>query len=90
MNYSIDIEGNKIIIRLINNTLGNDDYKYHSNDYIDLIIAKGNGYTWENSNIYNMQPYPRNFYETATQLLKDGDVRNTIIRELKSKGLIVR
>lgn len=89
MIHRIDIEGNKIIVTLYNNTLGNDNYKYHSNDYIDSIIVSGEGYTWENSRIANAH-MPRDFYTETEKLLEDGEVKQKIIQELIKNGIQVK
>lgn len=89
MIHRIDIEGNRVIVTLYNNTLGNDSYKYHSNDYIDTIIVTGEGYTWKNSNIYN-NPIARDFYTETERLLEDGEIRMKIISKLRSLGVLVK
>lgn len=84
----IEVNRNKITVYLFNNTLGNDKYKYHTNDYIDSIIVTGKGYTWKNSEIYK-NPIKRDFYKETEKLLNDGELRSTIIKELRQKGIIV-
>lgn len=88
MVHRIDIKGNRIDVILYNNTLGNSDYEYSSNDYIDKIIITGEGYTWKGSNIYN-NPIERDFYSKTEELLNDGELRHKIIASLRSKGLFV-
>lgn len=84
----IEVNRNKITVYLFNNTLGNDKYKYHTNDYIDSIIVTGKGYTWKNSEIYK-NPIKRDFYKETEKLLDDGELRSAIIKELRKKGIIV-
>lgn len=84
----IEISKQRITVYLFNNTLGNDKYKYHTNDYIDSIIVTGKGYTWKNSDIYR-NPIKRDFYKETEKLLNDGELRGAIIRELRKKGIIV-
>lgn len=56
---------NEISIR--NMTTGSgDDYS----QLIDQIIVYGQGYTWEESEIYKMQPFPRDFYKMTAERLK--------------------
>lgn len=84
----IEVNKQRITVYLFNNTLGNDKYKYHTNDYIDSIIVTGRGYTWKSSEIYK-NPIKRDFYKETEKLLNDGELRNAIIKELRQKGIIV-
>ena len=84
----IEVNKQRITVYLFNNTLGNDKYKYHTNDYIDSIIVTGRGYTRKNSEIYRNQTQ-RDFYKETERLLNDGELRNAIIKELRQKGIIV-
>ena len=39
--------------------------------YVDVYVTQGDLYNWSNSAIYGMQPFPRNFYEYAQQMLEE-------------------
>lgn len=86
MIHKIEMHGSRITVTLYNNTLGNQDYKYSSNDYIDSIIVSGDGYTWKGSNIYN-NPIQRDFYTETERLLQETNIRTEIINRLRSLGL---
>ncbi len=53
--------------------------KNYRNDFggrdVAEIVNKGTGYTWKDSAIYQMQPYPRPFYQETDRILQDeGDL----------------
>ena len=51
------------------------------------VIIDGTGYTWENSRIYSMQPFPRNFYEeTIERLLRSKNHVSAMKKGLRNKG----
>lgn len=91
LKHTIEIEDNKIIIKLVNDTMTNTDEPNNSGyQYLDKLIVEGDQYTWEESKIYKKQPFPRDFYARTTEMLEEYDIRNKIINELKSRGIIVK
>jgi hypothetical protein len=81
---NVSVEGNRIYIDLENVTRGAGDNSYQR---IDDIIVSGTGYTWRKSNIYKMQPYPRDFYDRTQRIIdQDGKIESLIFSQLKSRG----
>ncbi|WP_127566596.1 hypothetical protein [Paenibacillus xylaniclasticus] len=86
-NYTVEIIGDNTI-SITNDATGADD------DFgkpLDEIIVSGTGYTWKNSGIYKMQPYPRDFYSDTVERLKNNGKHVEAIRTgLKRQGVDVR
>lgn len=54
------------------------------------IIINGQGYDWKHSEIYNLQPFPRDFIAYAKEELnRSGRLKEIIKQKLKSKGIKV-
>jgi hypothetical protein len=53
------------------------------------IIESGVGYTWKDSRIYNMQPFPRPFVENTAKDLENGKAKLALAMGLKRQGLTV-
>lgn len=51
------------------------------------IIEYGVGYEWEDSRIYNMQPFPRPFHAEAQKELANGKAKNALKKGLQAQGL---
>lgn len=53
------------------------------NRHETIVVESGEGYTWTNSRIYAMQPFPRPFYEAAEdELIADGQIENYLQQQL--------
>lgn len=51
------------------------------------VVESGKGYTWKNSRIYAMQPFPRPFHKIAEHNLKvSGEFEKALSKGLKSMG----
>lgn len=51
------------------------------------VVESGKGYTWKNSNIYAMQPFPRPFHKIAEHNLKvSGEFEKALEISLISQG----
>lgn len=86
-NYKINVTNNGFTIDVYDDAKGNGD---NSNEYLDEIIVKGDMYTWEESDIYKMQPFPRDFYQaTLESLIDKGTLFNIIQSKLRAKGINV-
>lgn len=73
--------GNELIVRSIRNENGRD---------IAEVIESGEGYTWTNSTIYNMQPFPRPFHATTAQELQSTQAHVlAMARGLRRQGIKV-
>jgi hypothetical protein len=51
------------------------------------IIESGVGYTWKDSRIYAMQPFPRPFVENTAKDLENGKAKQALAQGLKRQGL---
>jgi hypothetical protein len=51
------------------------------------VVESGQGYTWKDSRIYNMQPFPRPFVENTAKDLADGKAKIALAQGLKRQGL---
>jgi hypothetical protein len=51
------------------------------------IIESGVGYTWKDSRIYAMQPFPRPFVENTAKDLENGKAKQALAMGLKRQGL---
>ena len=57
---------------------------------LDEIIVEGDRYTWENSKIYALQPYPRDFYDaTMYELIKNGTLYSSLKSKLQARGIFI-
>ena len=63
-----------------------DNYWVHNGYMLDAIIVEGDKYTWKNSKIYWQQPFPRDFYEVAREVMRD-KLPKLIQKEFKKRGI---
>jgi hypothetical protein len=57
--------------------------------YIAPVVEEGVGYEWEDSKIYNMQPYPRPFVSNTTKELENGVAKEAMKKGLQKQGMDV-
>ncbi len=67
------------------NTLKVKNVTHGSGKYIVPIIEEGVGYTWENSNIYGRQPFPRPFVANTREELRGEKLRLAISKALQKR-----
>lgn len=80
--------GEGISIYIANNTRGNTQYWGSTTGYIAHIIEEGVGYTWKQSRIYNLQPYPRPFIQNTINDLKQNKQHVQALRDgLRDNGI---
>lgn len=49
------------------------------------VVESGEGYTWENSRIYGMQPFPRPYFKQAEEdVYSDGEAAAALVRAIQS------
>lgn len=49
------------------------------------VVESGEGYTWENSAIYHMQPFPRPYFEQAQEdVYTDGEAAAALVRAMQT------
>jgi hypothetical protein len=53
------------------------------------VVEYGIGYEWEESRIYNMQPFPRPFVENTAKELEKGKAKNALAEGLRKQGMDV-
>lgn len=53
---------------------------------LDEIIVNGFGYDWENSKIYHMQPFPRDFYSGTIDRIEASRWKYHVRRLMNKKG----
>ncbi len=52
------------------------------------VVESGTGYTWTESEIYRLQPYPRPFHEPAEdELINSGKAKKALIKGLRRNGI---
>lgn len=67
-----------------------DDSRVEGTKDVAEIIEYGKGYTWKNSEIYKMQPYPRPYHQEAYNELKKTDRHVEALKYgLKKHGITV-
>ncbi|MFC0903873.1 hypothetical protein ACFHWD_04105 [Clostridium sp. MT-14] len=83
---------NGISMYVTNNTRGNTKWIMGSTSgYIEHIIEEGIGYTWEYSDIYKQQPYPRPFTKnTINDLKQNKQYVQALKNGLKKSGIDVK
>lgn len=54
------------------------------------VVEYGQGYTWQDSRIYQMQPFPRPFVENTAKELADGKAKNALADGLRKQGIDVK
>lgn len=87
-NYKLDINNSGFSITVYDDAKANGD---NHGEYLDEIIVNGDMYTWKNSNIYEMQPFPRDFYQaTLEELIDKGELFYIVQSRLKDKGINIR
>jgi hypothetical protein len=55
--------------------------------YVAPVVESGIGYTWEDSKIFNMQPFPRPFVENTAKELESGLAKQALAEGLRKQGL---
>lgn len=91
--YKIDMSENGFNITVFANTQGNSNAPNANlvGEPIDEVIVTGQGYSWEQSNIYRQQPYPRDFYKaTLDNLILTGALDNIVRQSFKEKGINIK
>jgi hypothetical protein len=53
------------------------------------VVESGEGYEWEKSRIYQMQPFPRPFVENTAKELENGLAKQALVDGLRKQGLDV-
>lgn len=82
-NYKIEVNGNYASITMFNDTKG-----VNTKNDLDTVIYYGNAYDWINSDIYKLQPYPRNWIEeTVKKLYESGELVKRLKDRLSKKGI---
>lgn len=84
------IDDHNIQTKMIdNNTLKveNITTDYQTGRNIVGVIESGTGYTWKNSEIYHMQPFPRSFVERTFEILKSGVAVSALRKGLQRQGI---
>ena len=82
------INKNRLIIKVYTNVKTNGKNK---TDFLDEYVVDGDKYDWENSPIYKMQPFSRDFYEYAERtLMNDSTFKRIIKNALEKKGFSVK
>lgn len=85
--YEINMSPNGFTINVFDDAKAVGDQK---GDYLDEIIIRGDMYTWKDSQIYENQPFPRDFYQATLENLLDSGILYNIIRSsFKEKGIDV-
>lgn len=83
-----NIDKNSTEIFIYNDTNGTSQDGYRD---IVPVIEYGEGYQWESSEIYRIQPYPRPFNEnTANELKENNVIPDTVKKALRNKGYDVK
>lgn len=54
--------------------------------YVDVYVTRGDLYNWSNSEIYGRQPFPRDFYKYAQEMLED-KLPDIVQNAFKNKGI---
>jgi anaerobic ribonucleoside-triphosphate reductase len=74
-----------------NNTLEirNEARDEESGRLIAPVVEYGVGYEWEESRIYNMQPFPRPFVENTAKELEKGKAKHALAEGLRKQGVDV-
>jgi hypothetical protein len=88
-NISVEIiDDNTISIE--NLTTGNTRYPGSTSGAIDGLIVRGTGYTWRESAIYRLQPFPRDFYAGTVARLTKNKKHIAAFREgMRKRGIVV-
>lgn len=82
-NYKVEVSRNMFVVKVSNDTPANGN----ASDLASLII-NGVGYDWQFSEMYNWQPYPRDFIKYARKrLINDGILKRVLKSELKKYGI---
>lgn len=53
---------------------------------LDRVIVEGVGYDWETSNIYFLQPFPRDFYKGTIERIETANWQWKVRRKLQARG----
>lgn len=54
--------------------------------FVDVYVTQGNLYNWSNSEIYGKQPFPRDFYKYAKDMLEK-EMPSILQKAFKNKGI---
>ena len=88
--FDLDVNSNGFTIKMYTNAEGNSRYLNANlkGQPIDETIVTGMGYSWQDSLIYEDQPYPRDFQKATLDALIDGDELHYILEnKLGEKGI---
>lgn len=88
--FDLDVNSNGFTIKMYTNAEGNSSYSNAnlSGQPLDETIVTGVGYSWTESQIYENQPYPRDFYKATLDALIDGGELHYILEnKLGEKGI---
>ncbi len=77
-NYQVEIIDDNTI------AITNETLTFNGKPYLDRMIVHGDEYDWKKSEIYDMQPFPRDFYQYTVENLLSNENH---IKALKA-GLI--
>jgi hypothetical protein len=68
----------------------NESRDEESGRLIAPVVEYGVGYEWEESRIYNMQPFPRPFVENTAKELEKGKAKNALAEGLRKQGVDIQ
>jgi hypothetical protein len=89
-NMTVEIIGDNTI-SITNDTGENPAYGGNPYSPIDGIIVSGRGYTWKKSEIYRLQPFPRDFYAgTIARLKKNNKHIQALKMGMRKRGFDIR
>ena len=85
--FQLDVNSDGFNIRMYTNVEGIDGGNLQGKP-LDECIVEGNNYSWLDSQIYQNQPYPRDFYKaTFDALIYEGALHYILENELGKKGI---
>jgi hypothetical protein len=68
----------------------NESRDEESGRLIAPVVEYGVGYEWEESRIYNMQPFPRPFVENTAKELEKGKAKHALAEGLRKQGVDIQ
>ena len=81
--HTVKLTNDGIILNIYNDTKTDN-----GEDYLDRYIIEGDKYTWKNSRIYDMQPFPRDFIKaTIEDLQNNSNLRKILESKLRKIGV---
>lgn len=85
--FQLDINTNGFTIRMYTDVEGADGGNLQGKP-LDECIIEGDNYSWVDSQIYQNQPFPRDFYKaTFDALIYNGELHYILENELGKKGI---